>query len=36
MRGGTFLAVLLIVIGLAFVIAGLRGQAREMFGVLSK
>jgi hypothetical protein len=36
MRGGTFLAVLLIVIGIAFVIAGLRGQAREMFRVLAK
>lgn len=36
MRGGTFLAVLVIVIGLGLMIAGTNGQMREVLQVLKK
>lgn len=36
MRGNTFLAVLVIVIGVGLVIAGMGGRAREVIAVLRK
>jgi len=36
MNGSTFLAVLIILIGIAFMLAGIRGTTKDVLKVLSK